>query len=122
MTLVFLAFDVEVLLTNPRAVILSQIDLGALVEMFVLLGVLVVGVVLRGARERTGGCGPRTEPRSNSRPPDAGKRLDGSCSRRTGDRKLPPPIPAESPHPVRHHDCVRQRDCSGDRQQATHDF
>lgn len=45
MTLVFLAFDVEMLFMYPWSVVVAQIGLRAIVEMFVFLGVLVAGVV-----------------------------------------------------------------------------
>ena len=45
MTLVFLAFDVEMLFMYPWSVVVAEIGVGAVVEMFVFLGVLVAGVV-----------------------------------------------------------------------------
>lgn len=45
MTLVFLAFDVEMLFMYPWAVVVAEMGVEAIVEMFVFLGVLVAGVV-----------------------------------------------------------------------------
>ncbi|CAN5772655.1 MAG: NADH-quinone oxidoreductase subunit A [Actinomycetota bacterium] len=45
MTLLFLAFDVEMLFMYPWAVIVADAGLGAVVEMFLFLGVLMVAVV-----------------------------------------------------------------------------
>ena len=45
MTLVFLAFDVEMLFMYPWAVVVAQMGAEAVIEMFVFLGVLLVGVV-----------------------------------------------------------------------------
>ena len=45
LTLLFLAFDVEMLFMYPWAVVVAQEGLGAIVEMFVFLGVLMVGVL-----------------------------------------------------------------------------
>lgn len=45
MTLLFLAFDVEMLFMYPWAVIVAQAGLTAVVEMFLFLGVLLVAVV-----------------------------------------------------------------------------
>ena len=45
MTLVFLAFDVEMLFMYPWAVVVAQMGAEAVIEMFVFLGVLVAGVV-----------------------------------------------------------------------------
>lgn len=45
LTLVFLAFDVEMLFMYPWAVVAARIGPEAIVEMFVFLGVLVVGVL-----------------------------------------------------------------------------
>ncbi|MEZ0165892.1 NADH-quinone oxidoreductase subunit A [Kineococcus sp. LSe6-4] len=43
-TLVFLAFDVEMLFMYPWAVVVAEVGAGAVVEMFVFLGVLLAGV------------------------------------------------------------------------------
>ncbi|WP_432482750.1 NADH-quinone oxidoreductase subunit A [Kineococcus esterisolvens] len=43
-TLIFLAFDVEMLFMYPWAVVVAQSGAGAVVEMFVFLGVLLAGV------------------------------------------------------------------------------
>lgn len=43
-TLVFLAFDVEMLFMYPWAVIVASVGTGAIVEMFVFLGLLMAGV------------------------------------------------------------------------------
>ena len=43
-TLVFLAFDVEMLFMYPWAVVVSELGGGAVVEMFVFLGALLVAV------------------------------------------------------------------------------
>lgn len=45
LTLVFLAFDVEMLFMYPWAVVVAEKGGGAIIEMFVFLGVLVAGVV-----------------------------------------------------------------------------
>lgn len=45
LTLLFLAFDVEMLFMYPWAVVVAQEGLAAIVEMFVFLGVLMVGVL-----------------------------------------------------------------------------
>ncbi|MCQ9164155.1 NADH-quinone oxidoreductase subunit A [Arthrobacter sp. STN4] len=45
MTLVFLAFDVEMLFMYPWAVVVARIGAAAAIEMFVFLGVLVAGIV-----------------------------------------------------------------------------
>lgn len=45
MTLVFLAFDLEMLFMYPWAVVLATVGTSALVEMFVFLGLLLVGVL-----------------------------------------------------------------------------
>lgn len=45
MTLVFLAFDVEMLFMYPWAVVVAQMGAAAVIEMFVFLGVLLVGIV-----------------------------------------------------------------------------
>ncbi|MFI8411233.1 NADH-quinone oxidoreductase subunit A [Paeniglutamicibacter gangotriensis] len=45
MTLVFLAFDVEMLFMYPWAVVVAQVGIEAVIEMFVFLGVLLVGVL-----------------------------------------------------------------------------
>lgn len=44
-TMLFLAFDVEMLFMYPWAVVVARVGAGAVVEMFVFLGVLMVGVV-----------------------------------------------------------------------------
>lgn len=44
-TLLFLAFDVEMLFMYPWAVVVASEGLGSVVEMFAFLGVLVVGVL-----------------------------------------------------------------------------
>lgn len=44
-TLVFLAFDVEMLFMYPWAVVVARVGASAVVEMFLFLGVLLVGVV-----------------------------------------------------------------------------
>ncbi len=44
-TLLFLAFDVEMLFMYPWALVVAAEGVGAVVEMFVFLGVLLVGVV-----------------------------------------------------------------------------
>jgi len=45
LTLLFLAFDVEMLYMYPWATIVAQVGTSAVVEMFGFLGVLMVGVV-----------------------------------------------------------------------------
>ncbi len=45
LTLLFLAFDVEMLFMYPWALVVAKDGIGAVVEMFVFLGVLMVGVV-----------------------------------------------------------------------------
>jgi NADH-quinone oxidoreductase subunit A len=45
MTLLFLAFDVEMLFMYPWALVVLQEGLMAVVEMFLFLGVLLLGVV-----------------------------------------------------------------------------
>lgn len=45
LTVLFLAFDVEMLFMYPWAVVVAEVGVGAIVEMFVFLGVLMVGVV-----------------------------------------------------------------------------
>lgn len=45
MTLLFLAFDVEMLFMYPWALIVAQEGVTAVVEMFVFLGLLMAGVV-----------------------------------------------------------------------------
>ncbi len=45
LTLIFLAFDVEMLFMYPWAVVVAKEGVGAVVEMFVFLGVLMAGVV-----------------------------------------------------------------------------
>lgn len=44
-TVLFLAFDVEMLFMYPWAVVVASMGAGAVVEMFVFLGVLMAGVV-----------------------------------------------------------------------------
>ncbi len=44
MTLLFLAFDVEMLFMYPWAVVVAQVGPSAVVEMFLFLGVLLVAV------------------------------------------------------------------------------
>lgn len=44
-TLLFLAFDVEMLFMYPWAVVVADVGVSAIVEMFVFLGVLMVAVV-----------------------------------------------------------------------------
>jgi NADH:ubiquinone oxidoreductase subunit 3 (subunit A) len=44
-TLLFLAFDVEMLFMYPWAVVVAGMGTAAVVEMFLFLGVLMVGVV-----------------------------------------------------------------------------
>lgn len=44
-TLLFLAFDVEMLFMYPWAVVVPRLGAGAVIEMFVFLGVLMAGVV-----------------------------------------------------------------------------
>lgn len=44
-TLLFLAFDVEMLVMYPWALVVAAEGVGSVVEMFVFLGVLLVGVV-----------------------------------------------------------------------------
>ncbi|MBY0291275.1 MAG: NADH-quinone oxidoreductase subunit A [Mycobacteriaceae bacterium] len=44
-TLVFLAFDVEMLFMYPWAVVVARLGVSAVVEMFVFLGALLVAVV-----------------------------------------------------------------------------
>jgi NADH-quinone oxidoreductase subunit A len=44
-TLLFLAFDVEMLFMYPWAVVVGSVGVSAVVEMFVFLGVLLVAVV-----------------------------------------------------------------------------
>lgn len=44
-TLIFLAFDVEMLFMYPWAVVVRQLGASAVIEMFVFLGVLMAGVV-----------------------------------------------------------------------------
>ena len=43
-TLLFLAFDVEMLFMYPWAVVVADLGAGAVVEMFVFLGALLVAV------------------------------------------------------------------------------
>ncbi len=45
LTVLFLAFDVEMLFMYPWAVVVAQVGVGAVVEMFIFLGVLMAGVV-----------------------------------------------------------------------------
>lgn len=45
LTMLFLAFDIEMLFMYPWAVIVASAGLEAVIEMFVFLGVLMVGVV-----------------------------------------------------------------------------
>lgn len=45
MTLVFLAFDVEMLFMYPWAVVVASMGPEAVIEMFAFLGVLVAGVI-----------------------------------------------------------------------------
>jgi NADH-quinone oxidoreductase subunit A len=44
-TLVFLAFDMEMVFMYPWALVVAEVGAMALVEMFVFLGLLMVGVV-----------------------------------------------------------------------------
>ncbi len=44
-TLVFLAFDVEMLFMYPWAVVVAKLGAGAVVEMFLFLGALLVAVL-----------------------------------------------------------------------------
>jgi NADH-quinone oxidoreductase subunit A len=44
-TLLFLAFDVEMLFMYPWAVVVAEVGASAVVEMFLFLGVLLVAVV-----------------------------------------------------------------------------
>ncbi|RBY78654.1 NADH-quinone oxidoreductase subunit A [Blastococcus sp. TF02-09] len=44
-TLLFLAFDVEMLYMYPWATVVAQVGVSAVVEMFVFLAVLMAGVV-----------------------------------------------------------------------------
>ena len=44
MTVLFLAFDVEMLFMYPWSVVVARIGMSAVVEMFVFLGVLMVAV------------------------------------------------------------------------------
>ena len=44
-TLLFLAFDVEMLYMYPWATVVASIGASAIIEMFVLLGVLLTGVL-----------------------------------------------------------------------------
>ena len=45
LTLLFLAFDVEMLFMYPWAVIVAAVGMKAIVEMFIFLGLLMAGVV-----------------------------------------------------------------------------
>jgi NADH-quinone oxidoreductase subunit A len=44
-TLIFLAFDMEMVFMYPWAVVVAEVGIVALVEMFLFLGLLMVGVV-----------------------------------------------------------------------------
>jgi len=44
-TLLFLAFDVEMLFMYPWAVVVAQLGVSAVIEMFLFLGALLVAVV-----------------------------------------------------------------------------
>ncbi len=44
-TLIFLAFDVEMLFMYPWAAVVARLGASAVIEMFVFLGVLMAGVV-----------------------------------------------------------------------------
>lgn len=44
-TLIFLAFDVEMLFMYPWAVVVARLGASAVIEMFVFLGVLMAGVL-----------------------------------------------------------------------------
>lgn len=44
-TLLFLAFDVEMLFMYPWAVVVGRLGMGAVIEMFAFLGALMVAVV-----------------------------------------------------------------------------
>jgi NADH:ubiquinone oxidoreductase subunit 3 (subunit A) len=45
LTMLFLAFDVEMLFMYPWAVVVASVGMEAVIEMFVFLGVLMVGVL-----------------------------------------------------------------------------
>ncbi len=45
LTLLFLAFDVEMLFMYPWAVVVARVGAGAVVEMFFFLGLLMIGVL-----------------------------------------------------------------------------
>ena len=45
LTVLFLAFDVEMLFMYPWAVVVAEAGMTAIVEMFIFLGVLMAGVV-----------------------------------------------------------------------------
>jgi NADH:ubiquinone oxidoreductase subunit 3 (subunit A) len=45
LTLIFLAFDVEMLFMYPWAVVVASVGAEAVIEMFVFLGVLMIGVI-----------------------------------------------------------------------------
>lgn len=45
LSLLFLAFDVEMLFMYPWAVVVAEVGVKAVVEMFIFLGVLMAGVV-----------------------------------------------------------------------------
>lgn len=45
LTLLFLAFDVEMLFMYPWTVVVADVGFGAVIEMFLFLGVLMAGVV-----------------------------------------------------------------------------
>ena len=44
-TMVFLAFDMEMLFMYPWAVVVSRVGASAVIEMFLFLGILLAGVV-----------------------------------------------------------------------------
>jgi NADH-quinone oxidoreductase subunit A len=44
-TLIFLAFDMEMVFMYPWALVVTKVGVTAVVEMFVFLGLLIVGVV-----------------------------------------------------------------------------
>jgi NADH-quinone oxidoreductase subunit A len=43
--LLFLAFDMEMIFMYPWAVVVAEVGIAALVEMFIFLGLLIVGVL-----------------------------------------------------------------------------
>ncbi len=45
MTLVFLAFDMEMIFMYPWALVVADIGAAAVAEMFLFLGLLMVGVI-----------------------------------------------------------------------------